>query len=43
MLVLSRSDVLALGGTALQDVAAAVAVYDRARAVGRGVEITLDA
>jgi alanine dehydrogenase len=30
-------------GTALQDAAAAVAVYDRARAVGRGVEVTLDA
>ena len=30
-------------GTALQDVAAALAVYDKARAAGRGVEVTLDA
>jgi ornithine cyclodeaminase/alanine dehydrogenase-like protein (mu-crystallin family) len=30
-------------GTALQDVAAAVAVYDRARATGRGVEVAIDA
>jgi ornithine cyclodeaminase/alanine dehydrogenase-like protein (mu-crystallin family) len=30
-------------GTALQDVAAAVAVYERARAAGRGVEVALDA
>ena len=30
-------------GTALQDVAAAVAVYERARATGRGVEVALDA
>jgi alanine dehydrogenase len=30
-------------GTALQDVAAAVAVYDNARATGRGAEISLDA
>jgi len=30
-------------GTALQDVAAAVAVYDNARARGRGMEVTLDA
>jgi alanine dehydrogenase len=29
-------------GTALQDVAAAVAVYENARALGRGVEVTLD-
>jgi ornithine cyclodeaminase/alanine dehydrogenase-like protein (mu-crystallin family) len=29
-------------GTALQDVAAAVAVYERARASGRGTEVTLD-
>ena len=30
-------------GTALQDVAAARAVYDKARAAGRGVEVALDA
>ena len=30
-------------GTALQDVAAAVAVYEKARAAGRGMDITLDA
>ena len=30
-------------GTALQDVAAAVAVYEKARAAGRGVEVALDA
>ena len=30
-------------GTALQDVAAAIAVYEKARAVGRGAEVTLDA
>jgi alanine dehydrogenase len=30
-------------GTALQDVAAAVAVYERARTVGRGTEVRLDA
>jgi alanine dehydrogenase len=30
-------------GTALQDVAAAVAVYEKARAAGRGTEVTLDA
>jgi ornithine cyclodeaminase/alanine dehydrogenase-like protein (mu-crystallin family) len=29
-------------GTALQDVAAAVAVYDRALAGGHGTEVTLD-
>jgi alanine dehydrogenase len=29
-------------GTALEDVAAAVAVYEKARATGRGVEVTLD-
>jgi ornithine cyclodeaminase/alanine dehydrogenase-like protein (mu-crystallin family) len=29
-------------GTALQDVAAAVAVYERARAIGRGTEVKLD-
>ena len=29
-------------GTALQDVAAAIAVYDRARAIGRGTEVALD-
>ena len=29
-------------GTALQDVAAALAVYDRARAAGRGVEVSID-
>ncbi len=29
-------------GTALQDVAAAVAVYEKARATGRGTEVTLD-
>jgi alanine dehydrogenase len=29
-------------GTALQDVAAAIAVYERARATGRGTEVTLD-
>jgi ornithine cyclodeaminase/alanine dehydrogenase-like protein (mu-crystallin family) len=29
-------------GTALQDVAAAIAVYEKARATGRGTEITLD-
>jgi alanine dehydrogenase len=29
-------------GTALQDVAAAVAVYERARATGRGLEVRLD-
>jgi ornithine cyclodeaminase/alanine dehydrogenase-like protein (mu-crystallin family) len=30
-------------GTALQDVAAAIAVYRKARAAGRGVEVRLDA
>jgi len=30
-------------GTALQDVAAAIAVYERARATGRGTEVKLDA
>jgi ornithine cyclodeaminase/alanine dehydrogenase-like protein (mu-crystallin family) len=30
-------------GTALEDVAAAVAVYDKARAAGRGIEIPIDA
>jgi len=30
-------------GTALEDVAAALAVYDHARAAGRGIEIALDA
>lgn len=30
-------------GTALQDVAAAVAVYEKARALGRGTEVRLDA
>ena len=30
-------------GTALQDVAAAVAVYEKARAIGRGTDIKLDA
>jgi len=30
-------------GTALQDVAAAVAVYEKARETGRGTEVTLDA
>jgi ornithine cyclodeaminase/alanine dehydrogenase-like protein (mu-crystallin family) len=29
-------------GTALQDVAAAVAVYEKARATGRGTEVKLD-
>jgi alanine dehydrogenase len=29
-------------GTALQDVAATVAVYEKARAIGRGVEVRLD-
>ena len=29
-------------GTALQDVAAAIAVYDKARATGRGTEVSLD-
>ena len=29
-------------GTALQDVAAAIAVYEKARAIGRGTEVTLD-
>ena len=29
-------------GTALQDVAAAIAVYEKARAAGRGTEVTLD-
>jgi alanine dehydrogenase len=29
-------------GTALQDVAAAIAVYEKARATGRGTEVTLD-
>jgi len=29
-------------GTALQDVAAAIAVYDKARATGRGLEVKLD-
>jgi len=29
-------------GTALQDVAAAIAVYEQARAAGRGTEVTLD-
>jgi ornithine cyclodeaminase/alanine dehydrogenase-like protein (mu-crystallin family) len=29
-------------GTALQDVAAAVAVYEQARATGRGTEVSLD-
>jgi ornithine cyclodeaminase/alanine dehydrogenase-like protein (mu-crystallin family) len=30
-------------GTAIQDVAAAIAVYENARALGRGTEVTLDA
>jgi ornithine cyclodeaminase/alanine dehydrogenase-like protein (mu-crystallin family) len=30
-------------GTALQDVAAAAAVYEKARLIGRGREVTLDA
>src|SRR5262249_2594731 len=30
-------------GTALQDVAAAVAVYEKARALGRGIAVRLDA
>ena len=30
-------------GTALQDVAAAIAVYEKARAMGRGTKVTLDA
>src|SRR5262245_44564891 len=30
-------------GTALQDVAAAIAVYEKARATGRGTEVKLDA
>ena len=30
-------------GTALQDVAAAVVVYEHARATGRGTDVTLDA
>jgi ornithine cyclodeaminase/alanine dehydrogenase-like protein (mu-crystallin family) len=30
-------------GTALQDVAAAIVVYENARAVGRGIEVKLDA
>ena len=41
----TRSDEITIfdsSGTALQDVAAALAVYDRARAAGRGVEVTLD-
>ena len=29
-------------GTALQDVAASIAVYERARATGRGAEVSLD-
>jgi ornithine cyclodeaminase/alanine dehydrogenase-like protein (mu-crystallin family) len=29
-------------GTALQDVAAAIVVYDKALASGRGTEVTLD-
>lgn len=29
-------------GTGLQDVAAAVLVYERARATGRGLEVSLD-
>jgi ornithine cyclodeaminase/alanine dehydrogenase-like protein (mu-crystallin family) len=29
-------------GTALQDVAAAIAVYERARVLGRGTDIKLD-
>jgi alanine dehydrogenase len=29
-------------GTALQDVAAAIAVYEKARSIGRGTEVTLD-
>jgi ornithine cyclodeaminase/alanine dehydrogenase-like protein (mu-crystallin family) len=29
-------------GTALQDVAAAIAVYENARAIGRGIEVKLD-
>jgi ornithine cyclodeaminase/alanine dehydrogenase-like protein (mu-crystallin family) len=29
-------------GTALQDVAAAIRAYERARALGRGTEVTLD-
>jgi ornithine cyclodeaminase/alanine dehydrogenase-like protein (mu-crystallin family) len=30
-------------GTALQDVAAAIAVYERACALGRGTQVNLDA
>jgi alanine dehydrogenase len=30
-------------GTALQDVAAAIVVYEKARAAGRGTEVALDA
>jgi alanine dehydrogenase len=42
----TRSDEITIfdsSGTALQDVAAAIAVYERARATGRGTEVMLDA
>jgi len=42
----TRSDEITIfdsSGTALQDVAAAIAVYEKARATGRGTEVTLDA
>ena len=40
----TRSDEITIfdsSGTALQDVAAAVAVYEKARLTGRGTEVTL--
>lgn len=42
----SRRDEITIfdsSGTALQDVAAAIAVYEKARAIGRGIELKLDA
>ena len=42
----TRSDEITIfdsSGTALQDVAAAIAVYEKARATGRGTEVKLDA
>jgi ornithine cyclodeaminase/alanine dehydrogenase-like protein (mu-crystallin family) len=42
----TRSDEITIfdsSGTALQDVAAAMAVYEKARATGRGTEVVLDA
>jgi len=42
----TRSDEITIfdsSGTALQDVAAAIAVYEKARTAGRGTEVTLDA